>query len=252
MSWSAHIRPDERDAGTLWAGGVSALALGAAYLVIFPLYAHVGPPPATAEAWMAYLTGRTTVWWAILWLSVLTDILFVPFALSLYAALKHVHRAAMRIAVGLMLLFVVLDLAVTWSHYAALLTIQPRFAAAATDAQRSEYLAAATYASAVLASPLEIVYAIVVLSVGILIVGVAMWRGSFGAAAAWLGVATGVLGIGAVSASAPVIILNAVAATLWILVSGIALCRLAVRAAQPQGEASLPGETRAAPNAPTS
>lgn len=63
-------------------GGIAALVLGVAYIIIVFLYAHVGAPPTGGEAWFKYLPGKTTVWWAILGLSVLTDFLFLPVALA--------------------------------------------------------------------------------------------------------------------------------------------------------------------------
>jgi hypothetical protein len=208
-------------------GGVSAIVLGVAYIVIFPLYAHVGAPPIGGQAWMDYLGGKTSVWWAILGLSVLTDLLFVPFASALYVALKAVHRNAMLLATALVGLFVVVDLAVTWTNIGALLTLSGDHAAATTDAQRAAYVAAANYASAVVASRLERVYAILILSVGILMIGLVMLRGAFGRIPAYLGVGTGVLGIVALTGWSVSIILNAVLATMWILVSGFRLQRLA-------------------------
>lgn len=77
------------------AGGISALALGIAYIVIIALYVPIGAPPSGAEARLAYLARNTTAWWAILGLSVLTDFLFVPIAFSLYIALKGLNRNAM-------------------------------------------------------------------------------------------------------------------------------------------------------------
>jgi hypothetical protein len=207
-------------------GGISALVLGAAYIAIIPLYAHVGAPPNSAEAWFKYLPGKTTVWWAILGLSVLTDLLFVPVALSLYLALKRVHRSAMLVATAFIGLFVVLDLAVTWSSYAALLTLGGRYAAAADDVQRAAYVAAANYPSAVLTSHLEIVYAIVILSFAILIIGIVMWKGIFNRATAFLGLITGILGIASLTGVTALIIMNALFATLWVLFVGFRLYRL--------------------------
>ena len=95
-------------------GAISALVIGIAYITIFPLFAHVGGvPPSGGEVWLKYLEGRTTVWWAILGLSVFTDFLFVSVALSLYVALERVNRNAMLVATAFVGLFVVLDLAVT-------------------------------------------------------------------------------------------------------------------------------------------
>src|SRR5215831_8514797 len=111
-------------------GGISALLLGLAYIITIPLYVRVGAPPSGGEARLQYLAGKTTVWWAILGLSVLTDLLFVPVALALYLALQGVNRNAMLIATALVGLFVVLDLAVTWPNYAALISLSGDYAAA--------------------------------------------------------------------------------------------------------------------------
>ena len=105
-------------------GGASALLLGLGYLGIFPLYAHVGAPPTAAdgEVWLTYLADKTEIWWAILVLSVITDVLFLPVGLALCLALKRLHSGAMLVATALVGLFVALDLAVTWTHYASLLS----------------------------------------------------------------------------------------------------------------------------------
>jgi hypothetical protein len=208
-------------------GGLSALALGVAYVAIFPLYARVGAPPTgDGEAWLAYLAGKTAVWWVILGLSVLTDFLFVPVGLALYFALKRIDRQAMLLATAFVGLFVVLDLAVTWTSYASLLSLSRRHSSATSDVQRAAYVAAADAASAVLTSPLEVVYAIVTLSSAILVIGLVMRKGLFGRGTAWLGVVTGVLGILSLAGLAVTIILNALCATVWLFLVGVRLYRL--------------------------
>ncbi len=213
-------------------GGISALVLGIAYIITIPLYIHAGAQPSGGEAWLKYLALNTTVWWAILGLSVLTDLLFVPVALSLYLALKGVNRNAMLLATAFVGLFIVLDLAVTWSNYASLITLSGHYAAATNDAQRAAYVAAATYASAVLASSLEAVYSILVLSFGILMIGLVMLKGIFRKSTAYLGLVTGILGI--VSVAGPffvstlsvTIIITSVLTTIWVLFVGYRLYRL--------------------------
>jgi hypothetical protein len=213
-------------------GGISALVLGIAYIITIPLYAHVGAPPSGGEARLKYLALHTTVWWAILGLSVLTDFLFVPVALALYLALKGVNRNAMLVATAFVGLFIVLDLAVTWSNYASLITLSGHYAAATNDAQRAAYVAAANYASAVLASSLEAVYSIMVLSFGILMIGLVMLKGIFSKSTAYLGLVTGILGI--VSVAGPffvstlsvTIIITSVLTTVWVLFVGYRLYRL--------------------------
>jgi hypothetical protein len=217
------------DRSVYWIGGVSAILLGVGYVMIFPLYAGVGAPPSGGEAWFAYLPGKAKIWWAIVGLSVFTDLLFLPIAFALYVALKSVNRSAMLVAAALMCVFVVVDLAVTWTNYASLLKLSEWHAAATSDAQRAMYLAAASYASAVLASRLEIVYAIVVLSSAILIAGVVMLQGAFGRMTAFLAMTTGVLGIVSLAGWGVTIILNALFATAWLFLLGVRFCRLARR-----------------------
>jgi hypothetical protein len=209
-------------------GGLAALVLGICYVAIMPLYAHVGAPPTGGgEVWFRYLPGKTAFWWTILGLSVFTDLLFVPVALALYLALKGVNRHAMLLATAFVGLFVVLDLAITWSHYASILTLYREYCGAADDAHRAGYIAAANYASAILSCPLEIVYAIVTLSSGVLVTGFVMLSGPFSKTTAYVGLATGLLGIASLTGLGPIVIGNALFATAWLFLVGHRLCRLA-------------------------
>lgn len=227
---------DTVEQGAKWTyrvGGISALALAIGYIVIIPLYLAAGaPPPSEGEAWLKYAAGKTSVWWAIVGLSVLTDLLFIPVAWALYLALRGVSRNAMQLGTALVVLFVVLDLAVTWPNIATLITLTDSYAAATIDVQRAAYVAAATYATAVLKTALAGVYSIVTLSVGILLIGLVMLRANFSRTAAYLGVATGILGIVSVAGpllvgglSAIVIVASALT-TAWVVFVGYRLYRL--------------------------
>jgi hypothetical protein len=210
-------------------GGISALVIGIAYIIILPLFARVGVPPSSGgEVWLKYLEGKATVWWAILGLSVFTDFLFVPVALSLYVALERVNRNAMLVATAFVGLFVVLDMAVTWTNYASLLTLSGLHTAATTDVQRAAYVAAANYASAVLASHTEVFYSIVDLSLAILITGFVMLKGKgiFSKTTAYLGLAAGIFGIGSLAGFFIITIINALLTTVWVLLVGYRLFRL--------------------------
>jgi hypothetical protein len=153
----------------------------------------VRAPPTGGEIWLKDLQGKTTVWWIILWLCVLTDFLYIPVALALYVALERINRSAMLLASAFVGLFVALDLAVTWTNYAALLTL---YATATNEVQRAGYVAAADYAATVPASPVEVFYAIVDLSLGIFTIGFVMLseRGIFARTMAYLGLAAGMFG----------------------------------------------------------
>jgi hypothetical protein len=221
------VGASDRESKRLYlAGGVAALALGFGYLATIPIYAYVGSGPTAGDAWLRYLTGKATGWWMILGLSVATDLLYVPAALALYEALKTAGRNLMLVATAFVGLFIVLDLAVTWSSYASLLTLAGSYRSATSDLQRAALAAAANYPASVLASPLERLYAISLLSFAILLIGVVMLRGVFSKAASYLAIGIGVLGLASMAGWSVTILANALAATLWVLLVGYRLVRL--------------------------
>lgn len=222
-----------QDTGGHWllrVGGLAALTLALAYLLTIPLYAYAGTPPTGGEAWLGYLQGKAAIWWAILALSVLTDFLFVPVALALYHALRGVNRNLALLGTAFIGLFAVLDLAVTWPNYAALITLSRYYATALNEAQRASYVAAANYAAAALPYSLA-VYSILVPSMGILLTSLVMRRGVFSRTTAYVGIVTG--GLGVVSVVGPffvaalgiTIILTSVLTIVWLVLAGYRLYR---------------------------
>jgi hypothetical protein len=217
-------------------GGVAAIILGLLYLAVTALYAIAGAVPSgTGEVWLAYFDGKDAAWWGIAALSVVTDVLFLPLAAALYVALRRVNRNATLAGVTLLVLFVILDLAVTWPNYASLITLSGDLAAATTEAQRAAIMAAATYPASVLDSSLFGVYAILVPALGVLGIGLVMLGGSFSRSAAWVGVLTGILGI--LSVAGPfawdplgaLAIPTSVLTTVWVFIVGYKLIRIAGR-----------------------
>ena len=214
-------------------GGISAILFGIAYIIIIALYAPMGAPPSGAEARLEYYAGSTTLWWLILDLSVLTDFLLVPVALSLYLALKDIHKNMMLVGTAFVALFIVLDLALTWTNIASLIALSSSYAAATDDTQRALFVTAAMYPSSVVESNLLFVYNTLTLSVGILIIGLIMRKGIFNKSAAYLGLLTGILGIISVtssffssSLSGVSIMLASILTTVWVIFIGYRLYRL--------------------------
>jgi Domain of unknown function (DUF4386) len=214
-------------------GGVAALALGAAYLVITVIYSVIGlVPEDTGEAWLTYLQGKTAAWWGIVGLSALTDLLFFPVALALYAALNHVNRNAMMVGAGLLALFAVLDLAVTQIGFASLIVLSEDFAAATTDPERAATIAAANVPVSVFRSTLFAAYVLGIPAVGIGIIGTVMRAGPFSRATAWTGILAGIVGVVSVLTPtdwglAPYLpIITALLTLIWILLVGWRLVRL--------------------------
>jgi Domain of unknown function (DUF4386) len=215
------------------AGGVSALALGAAYLIITVLYSVSGlVPEESGEAWLRYLDGKIPAWWAIVGLSALTDLLFFPVAAALYVVLRTFNRNAMLAGAGLLALFAVVDLAVTQLGFASLIVLSGDYAGAATDAERAAAVAAASYPVSVFRSTLFAAYVIGIPAVGVGIIGLVMRAGPFGSVTAWIGIIAGIVGIVSVVvpadlAVAPYVpILTAVLTLIWILLVGWRLVRL--------------------------
>lgn len=211
-------------------GGLSSIALGIGYVVIIGLYARMGGPPKGPEARLAYLAANLMPWWTIIVLSVITDLLFLPVALSLYGALKQVNRDAMVLATAFVALFIVLDLAITWTNYAVLMAVSSQYAKAVTEAQKMAAIMAADYPSRVLESSLLFAYNSLTLAIAILVTGLVMLRGAFSKPAAYLGIATGALGVLSVfgsffgSALSFGIVFTSVLTTVWLFVIGIRLC----------------------------
>ncbi|MGA3101041.1 MAG: hypothetical protein ABSD61_04180 [Terracidiphilus sp.] len=207
-------------------GGIAALLLAIGYLATIPLFAWVGAPPVTGEAWFRYVPGKTTAWWVILWLMVVTDLLYLPVAWALWTALRKAGRNLMLATVACLHLFVVLDLAVTWTHHAALLALFQNYSHAVDEAHRLAYLAAAEYAASIYATPLLTFYIIAIPSLGVLLASIVMIKARFGKASAWTGVIAGVFGLLSLTGFFPLVMANALGVTLWFFLVGARLLRL--------------------------
>ena len=211
-------------------GGISAIVFVIAYFAIIVLYVPVGKPSG-AEAWLVSMARNTSTWWSILALSVLTDFLLIPIALALYSVLKGIYKNAILAALVLIGLFVILDLALTWTNYAALIAISSSYAAAANDTQKTIFITAAIYPSSVVDSNILFVYNSLTLAIGIFLTGLVMLKGIFSKLTAYLGLATGILGIVAVAGSffgvlSAMIILVSILTMLWVFLVGLRLYRL--------------------------
>lgn len=177
--------------------GVAAVVLAVGYVLAIPIYALVGDQPATGiEAQLTYFADHAAGWWSIVVLMVATDLLYVPVYFGLYAALKHLNRGLVAMGVAFAaFLFVILDLAVTWTGYSTMIVVGSDYAAATSGVQQTALVAAAAYPAAVLESPILGTYAIVIPAIGALFVGLVMLKGVFSRLTAYLALAMGVVGI---------------------------------------------------------
>ncbi len=224
----AGMRPARR--GLLRAGGACLLVCGLIYIAGAALSIVIGPPPSGGEPYLRAPAGHAAVSEANFALWVLADVLLLPATLALYLALEPVARNAMLVAAALMVLFAVLDLAVTERVSLALVALARQYTAAASGVQRAAWAAAADHALATLLIATFLSHA--VSSVGLLIIGIVMWRGAFGRLAAILGIAAAVEGIlggfyPVIPALALLLVPSLVAFGLWALLAGCRLWALA-------------------------
>jgi hypothetical protein len=212
-------------------GGIAACTLGISYMLILVLYMISGPLPATVQDALAYFSNHAVKWLGIFWLSVLTDLLFAIVAFVLHKVLKDSSGQILLSGVGMLQLFVLLDLAITWPNYSSLLGISSKFAGA-DQSQRTMLLSAATYSFETLTSLFFNFYAILLPSLGIFFIGIAMRNSVFSKATAWIGVTIGMLGIFAVVGSlihsffGIAVVATSLLTTIWIFVVGIRLVQL--------------------------
>ena len=173
-------------------GGNSAVLLGLSYLVITGLYAVAGGVPSDGHglSYLTYLDGKEGIWWGITGLSVLTDFLFLPLAAALYLALRAANNVLALIGSTLLVLFAVLDLAITWPNYAALIQLSGDFSEVVDETQRAAQVAAANYPAALLDSSLFAAYVIGVPALGVGALGLVMTRSGFSAAGGYIGILT--------------------------------------------------------------
>lgn len=213
--------------------GVAAFVLVVGYFLTFPIYFSVGDPPAgDVEARLSYFAAHADGWWSIASLMVFTDLLLVPIFFGIYIALKHVNKGLMFTALAFKaFLFVILDLAVTWTAYTTLIIAGTDYAGASTAAQKAALVAAAAYASATVDSPLAGTYSILIPSLGILFAGLVMLKGVFHKATAYVALATGLTGIlwmGSIFTDGLDVVryINAMLAMVFYLLAGVRLYRL--------------------------
>jgi hypothetical protein len=177
--------------------GVAGVVLAVGYLAAIPIYALVGDQPAAGiEAQLAYFADHAAGWWSIVVLMVVTDLLYVPVYFGFYASLKHINRGLVAMGVAFAaFLFVILDLAVTWTGYSTMIIVGSDYVAATSEAQQAALVAAAAYPAAILESPILGTYAIVIPALGAFLVGLVMLRGVFSRPTAYLALAMGVVGL---------------------------------------------------------
>ncbi len=212
--------------------GIAAIILGVSYVLIIVLYIISGAPPADLASKLNHMASHQTEWWGILLLSVITDLFFIPISVCLFLLLKHIGRSMVMTGAVLLVIFVVLDLAITWPNYSAMITLGQKYVITTDATQKQALLTAAYYPSEILDSRLLGIYIILIPSIGILLIGLIMLRSTFNKATSYTALGSGVLGIIAVIGPllyeplGLTIILGSTFTLIWSILVGIKLIQL--------------------------
>ena len=227
---SASATPD-RSWRTLYrVGGVASLLAACAYIVATVVYFVVPPPPEEGGvAILDYIAAHRAVYILeqVLWLA--PSVLLTVATLALAVALKDLYKSYAVIGgvLGVASWALTLVYPATGGGAPALVYLSDRYAATGDVAQRAAYAAAAEgfIAQNIIPTAVGILEPI-----GILILALVMLRGVFHRGVAYLGIATGALGVVS-EALRPVLGLAYIVYGLllfaWFIATGWALYRLA-------------------------
>jgi hypothetical protein len=188
-------RPDPSWRSLYRAGGVSGILIVVPYLVAIVLVS-VAPPPleSSGDTTLQYIASHRWLYIIeqVLWSA--PGVLALVVFLALYMALKHLDKgyAAIAALIGISSWALTLALPTTGGGALVLVYLSDQYSAATTAEQRT---ALATISEGVIAENNTPSLVGVLTTVGILLISLVMIKGVFPRWTAYLGVATGVIGI---------------------------------------------------------
>lgn len=186
--------PDPSWRGLYRAGSISAILFVALNIIAIVLDFTAPPPVSGGAATLEFIAENRTIYILeqLLWL--VPGVFAMVVFLALYPALKHLNKsyAALGALVGGASWALTLAIPTTSRGAPALVYLSDQYAAATTGAERAVF---ATAAEALVAQNNTPTVAGILTPVGILIVSLVMLKGVFPRGVAYLGIATGVLGI---------------------------------------------------------
>ena len=178
-------------------GGISAWIFVAMTVAAIALAIATPPPPtAGGTATLSYIAAHRTLYIVYEQLWLVPGLFAMVTYLALYPALKNLEKslAALGAVLGGSAWALSLAIPVTTTGAPALVYLSDQFMAAADPARRAVFT---TAAETLIAQNRTTVVVGPLMAVGMLIVSIVMLKGVFPKAVAYLGVATGVLGISA-------------------------------------------------------
>lgn len=150
--------------------GYSACLIALGYVGISISFVRAGTDfPNHAEGWITYLSGNSKIWWFIIWLSIITDVMYLTVALGLYEHFKETNKLIAILIVVFFSLFAFLELATTWTKYPSLLNLVGQYNNASNQELRSHLLSAIEATSSSIHSIVIGFYTIIIPSIGVIL-----------------------------------------------------------------------------------
>ena len=180
-----------------FSAGVSGILVAIGYFIISICFSISGfPLPADGESWIKYLDGKIELWTVIIWLSIITDILYIIIALGLLKFYENKYKFWVVLASIFLILFVVLELAGTWSLYPTIIELYKNYTISDSTAKQSLYLGAIEFASTQFQTSANSFYAIVLPSLAVIIYCLVMFISKhFGKLISIIGLISGICNI---------------------------------------------------------
>ncbi len=177
--------------------GYCGIVIAIVYAFISIAFAVSGfPLPTEGSAWVTYLEGKTNIWWCIIWFSIITNILYLPFTYGLYELLKKNYKALLMIVGVLFALFVFLELSITWTNYPTIIELFQRYNLASSETQKLMALSAIEFASASFQTPVTTFYTIVIPSLATILASYVLFKSKdFGKIIPFIGFISGICNI---------------------------------------------------------
>jgi hypothetical protein len=195
VSGAASVRPDPGWRMLYRIGGISAGLFVAMLLAAIGLAIATPPPPtAGGVATLEYIVSHRTLYIVHQQLWLVPGVFAAVAYLALYPALKPLHQslAALGCAVGGIAWALTLAMPTTSTGAPALVFLSDQYAATSDPTERIALVGAAESLIAINRTPTAVG---VLTTAGLLIVSLVMLRGVFPKWVAYLGIATGVLGV---------------------------------------------------------
>lgn len=177
----------------LWSG-VSGILIAIGYFFITIGFALSGfPLPTNGLSWIAYLNGKVNLWQFIIWASIITNILYLIIVFGFLEFFKNINKFLIVLASIFFVLFVILELAGTWSLYPAIIELYQKYIISNSTSQQTIYISAIEYASTHFQTTVNAFYTIVLPSLATILYSYVMLKSrAFGKLIPIIGLISGI------------------------------------------------------------